>query len=368
MRLSILACGKRKTADVESTVGRDGEHAQTMESASWWEAEREEYQRRIAALEVKIELLEGENYGLREGLTAIQKDLADSVDMNSRAGTRLRENEEAFDKISERARVVNSKTDVLKHQVDQAKLSCEEIDTAATEIVESLSGMAQIVFQTKLLALNASIEAARAGEAGKGFVVVAEEVQRLAATTDEYIKKIEKKLSTFDKISTRLVKSMELTTSTTEETTEFLGRFEHMIVDTVTQNKTSLQDVYMASDAVFMCLAKLDHVIWKVNTYISVLEEKEAFKFVDHHNCRLGKWYYEGDGQERFSSTHSYRRLEECHARVHNGTRLIFEALHEHPTNMHQVGAGTRQMEEASTEVFSVLDQILSEKQRQMTH
>ncbi len=37
-----------------------------------------------------------------------------------------------------------------------------------------------IVFQTNILALNASVEAARAGELGRGFAVVAGEVRTLA--------------------------------------------------------------------------------------------------------------------------------------------------------------------------------------------
>ncbi len=56
--------------------------------------------------------------------------------------------------------------------------------TTALEVIQGIAQKTQviseIVFQTKLLAFNASVEAARAGEAGKGFAVVAEEVGSLA--------------------------------------------------------------------------------------------------------------------------------------------------------------------------------------------
>ena len=134
-----------------------------------------------------------------------------------------------------------------------------------SQIVDIISVIDRIAFQTNILALNAAVEAARAGDAGRGFAVVAAEVRNLAqhsATAAKEIKTlIEKNVSsvnagvekveqTESQLTVMIGNVMEMSSlikeigHATQEQTQALTLINTSIsrIGTMTQNNTGMVD------------------------------------------------------------------------------------------------------------------------------
>lgn len=207
--------------------------------------------------------------------------------------------------------------------------TASEVGTLAKQ-ADQISAIVQLIHeiadQTNLLALNAAIEAARAGESGRGFAVVADEVRKLAERTSKATKDIELLVVSVRGNSATAKQAMDdLSTSADEYSQQGTKATESMrqLVDLSKTMETVIAGSALNS---FIEVAKVDHLVFKFKIYMSLfgIDTLGANKVVSHTACRLGNWYYDGEGKECFSQLPGYRELEPPHIEVHNsGMRAL---------------------------------------------
>jgi methyl-accepting chemotaxis protein len=130
------------------------------------------------------------------------------------------------------------------------------IRESSGRVVDIISVIDGIAFQTNILALNAAVEAARAGEQGRGFAVVASEVRNLAQRSAAAAKEIKALISdSVDKVGsgTRLV---EQAGKTMDEVVESVRR----VTDIVSEISAATQEQSAGIAEVNHAITEMDQV------------------------------------------------------------------------------------------------------------
>jgi len=243
--------------------------------------------------------------------------------------------------------------------------NCEhigELQTTAQEIGKFVGVIREISEQTNQLALNAAIEAARAGEQGRGFAVVADEVRALAQKANAASSEI-----------TRLVGNITQRTAVADgdirgmaEQSKELVSSTHEVSSAVNQvvglSQQMHQIVSRSAAQAFLETVKLDHVLWKSDVYKRVqgLSKRSISDFATHTQCRLGKWYFEGDGRQHYAGNTSFRKLDAPHKGVHESGLKALAMMEKDQCDL--ALAALAEMEQHSVQVIDLLSQLADEQ------
>lgn len=251
-------------------------------------------------------------------------------------------------------------TNLHQLAVDSAE-TAREVETLAKQ-ADEISTIVQLIHeiadQTNLLALNAAIEAARAGESGRGFAVVADEVRKLAERTAKATQDIELLVSSVRKNSSSAKFAMDTLSSSADDFSQRGTKATESMNQLVALSRK--MELVIAGSALksFVEVAKVDHLVFKFRIYMGIfgLIDLHPSQVASHCDCRLGLWYYEGEGYECFSKLSGYRELEAPHIDVHKSGIAAIQAKAQGDT--HSMLRHVEAMENGSLSVISCLDRM----------
>jgi len=223
--------------------------------------------------------------------------------------SQLTDNSELFLEARSAIEKIDHRITDVQAQLKTTVNSMDEMLALAGNIRTFSGVIADISDKTNLLSLNAAIEAARAGDAGRGFSVVADEVRKLASQAKDASGMIDQLINQIGdstgQVTANIAGVQDASTDMVAATSQVDASVNHVLKLSDSMATTIHQAV---SDA-FLAVVKLDHVIWKSDVYDRLMNGHAGESLVDHTQCRLGRWYYEGAGQGGMATTGALNSL-----------------------------------------------------------
>ncbi|OQP35433.1 methyl-accepting chemotaxis protein [Pantoea latae] len=239
--------------------------------------------------------------------------------------------------------------------VAQSSESLAQFQLSFAEINKYINEINQLSRQTNLIAVNSAIEAAHVGSKGAGFSVIAKEIKYLSDQVNLSADNISALTRTIEQRAGNVCNVVSDQRPVIEHINRDISHIVESIKFVISRSVRMQSIIAYISTLQFLNTVKLDHVIWKLQIYALLLEKQADYRVNAHTDCRLGKWYYEGEGRD-FAQLDAYRRLEAPHASVHASGRAALEAFFNQDSQ--GMTAALEKMESASHQVVRLVDEL----------
>ncbi|MGI2260583.1 methyl-accepting chemotaxis protein [Shewanella sp. GXUN23E] len=310
----------------------------------------------VQQLDSFVQVISCQNQG-GEMLHAVRDAMANNAEDALREKEALAEVDELFNQTRRAVEGLGARAEAINEEAGRSRLAVEQLDNTTSAISQFVSAIQAISEQTNLLALNAAIEAARAGEAGRGFAVVADEVRQLAGKAHTASNQIEMLVRQIVAQAGDIKGIIDANQNTAMDVATSSTQISAVVSNVLSRSQQMQQVIEHGALAAFLNTTKLDHAVWKSGIY-RMLEKPETIQSVtDHTQCRLGKWYRQGQGAELYAGRSGYRELDAPHRRVHEQGQAALEACK--CGDLNGMARHLDEMERASMDVVHCLDKLM---------